>query len=209
MSALVPSPPEDKINCVRERCYNVLALFALPILGAVAAIRQPGLNQLVRLAVLAACNILFVAHLGILQRRLALQTAKPVRLGPGAVLAAVALAGFFFISPPLFVVGLILTAIVGVQSHSSINPAPPPLASFLVLFSGAALYFIGGYLTFSHPTAAGFAVALCLGAALAAGCHWSGNSGNHPHPFRRVGRGLYPALAAALLLWRSWTWWWW
>lgn len=215
MSASAPSSKVDRIKSISGgvRYFDFLALMACPTLGAAVAIRQPGVGPLVRLAIFSAFNLLFAVHLclfsGYLQTRRKPDAGLPgaVILGLDAVLAALSLAGFFFISPVLFAVGIFLTLITGIYSHPSINLMSRPAASALVLFVGATLYFLGGFLAFSHPTAAGLVAASCLGVA-AAGLRPNTNVDGPGRARRLFSRGFFAALAVAILMWRALEWWW-
>jgi 4-hydroxybenzoate polyprenyltransferase len=174
------------------RGFDILVLLAYPTLGAGFAWPGWGTEAAVRFVIFSVLNICLLAFIYLLNdwadarlnpeepRQRKVQALKHPELvserqvlGLAFALLGVAVLGFFFLSRPVLVLGLVLVLVTLVYSHPRIHCKGVPVLSTLTHhLAFASLYFLAGWALFQPLSLAAVEISLYWGLVLSAG-HFS------------------------------------
>jgi 4-hydroxybenzoate polyprenyltransferase len=172
------------------RYFDIIILMAYPTMGAMFAIEELNLQVILRFTVFSLLNFLFVTSMYIFNdwSDARLNPEEPKRRSRHALkhpfissrqvliisqmVSIVALIGFAFLSWRLLLVAVLIYLLTTAYSHPRINLKGRPVISTAIHFTGAALYFMGGWAVFMPFSIKEVCLGIFFGLILAAG-HFS------------------------------------
>jgi 4-hydroxybenzoate polyprenyltransferase len=174
------------------RGFDILVLLAYPTLGAAFAWPGWGTEAAVRFVIFSVLNICLLTFIYLLNdwsdarlnpeepRQRKVQALKHPEvmserqvLGLAFALLGIALLGFFFLSRPVFIIGVAITFITLIYSHPRIYCKGVPVLSTLTHhLAFASLYFLAGWALFQPLSPPAVEISLYWGLVLSAG-HFS------------------------------------
>lgn len=189
MRASVVDRPAARVASRYWSCLRVpeiLILQGSPLMGVFYAIARPGVEHLAPIAILAAANVLLVAHIFMLNDWAGLTTdvADPNRAATvfttrgvdrremsGLVLCLLAVSLFLFgrLGAVTFGLAVAIAALSGLYSLPVSNWKGKPILNSVAHLAGGALHFLLGYSVLSAIDSRGLAIASFFGLSFAAG----------------------------------------
>jgi len=169
------------------RYFDVILVSSFPNFGAVLAMPDLSLLNIIRLAVFNLFNIIFVTHVFIyndwcdakinpsepdhrtrhaLKRRV---LSDREILGVNAALLVVSLIGFGLLSIRLLVLVLVIEAVTYFYSQQRVNLKGIPVISLFVHFITSFFYVLAGWILFREFAIPGFFISAFMGLVMVAG----------------------------------------